>query len=142
MESSRCSSKTLQKGSCPYAPLDEALLYMYNSPQFFCSSHSIQLNMNNCRLSTVHHDMLISQRINDPITYCRKFSFEDVFVFQCVLSSRSSIYIMHIKIHTHTAQNLSVNIGVGNNTHLRLRARKPLTLFINIPLRTRRVLSP
>ena len=25
VESSRCSSKTLQKGSCPYAPLDEAL---------------------------------------------------------------------------------------------------------------------
>ena len=27
VESSRCSSKTLQKGSCPYAPLDEALRY-------------------------------------------------------------------------------------------------------------------
>ena len=27
MESSRCSSKTLKKGSCPYAPLDEALRY-------------------------------------------------------------------------------------------------------------------
>ena len=27
MESSRCSSKTLQKGSCPYALLDEALRY-------------------------------------------------------------------------------------------------------------------
>ena len=30
MESSRCSSKTLQKGSCPYAPLDEALRYVKN----------------------------------------------------------------------------------------------------------------
>ena len=28
VESSRCSTKTLQKGSCPYAPLDEALRYM------------------------------------------------------------------------------------------------------------------
>ena len=28
MESSRCSSKTLQKRSCPYAPLDEALRYI------------------------------------------------------------------------------------------------------------------
>ena len=27
VESSRCSSKTLQKGSCPYAPLDEPLRY-------------------------------------------------------------------------------------------------------------------
>ena len=27
VESSRCSSSTLQKGSCPYAPLDEALQY-------------------------------------------------------------------------------------------------------------------
>ena len=27
VESSRCSSKTLRKGSCPYAPLDEALRY-------------------------------------------------------------------------------------------------------------------
>ena len=30
VESSRCSSKTLQKGSCPYAPLDEALRYTIN----------------------------------------------------------------------------------------------------------------
>ena len=29
VESSRCSSKTLQKGSYPYAPLDEALRYMH-----------------------------------------------------------------------------------------------------------------
>ena len=28
----RCSSKTLHKGPCPYAPLDEALWYSY-SPQ-------------------------------------------------------------------------------------------------------------
>ena len=27
VESSRCSSKTLQKGSCPYAPVDEVLRY-------------------------------------------------------------------------------------------------------------------
>ena len=30
VESSRCSSKTLKTGSCPYAPLDEALRYYYN----------------------------------------------------------------------------------------------------------------
>ena len=29
VESSGYSSKTLQKGSCPYAPLDEVLRYMY-----------------------------------------------------------------------------------------------------------------
>ena len=29
VESSRCSSKTLQEGSCPYAPLDEALGYVH-----------------------------------------------------------------------------------------------------------------
>ena len=31
MESSLCSSKTLQKGSCPYEPLDEALRYFVES---------------------------------------------------------------------------------------------------------------
>ena len=47
VESSRCSSKTLQKGSCPYAPLDEALRYVLKRffflfittimhPWFFC----------------------------------------------------------------------------------------------------------
>ena len=29
VESGRCSPKTLQKGSCPYAPLDEALWYPF-----------------------------------------------------------------------------------------------------------------
>ena len=31
VESSRCSSKTLQEGSCPYAPLNEALRYHFNT---------------------------------------------------------------------------------------------------------------
>ena len=58
--------------------------------------------------------MLISRRINDPIcTYYGNLSVEDVFVFQCVLSSRSSIYTMHkcTHIHTHTHTHSSESVS-------------------------------
>ena len=38
VESSRCSSKTLKKGSCPYAPLDEALRYILLEMTFPCKA--------------------------------------------------------------------------------------------------------
>ena len=72
VESSGYSSKTLQKGSCPYAPLDEALRYgivVFSH----CDSLVDLILVTHCNVSTITY--YIFMRLKRPIDHIRYIGF-------------------------------------------------------------------
>ena len=78
VESSRCSSKTLQKGSCAYAPLDEVLRYYIFNLISFSLSHFYILILSNVILS---HSPLTLSRFSLILFYhISSQSFNPIFL--------------------------------------------------------------
>ena len=75
VESSRCSSKTLQKGSCPYAPLDKALRY---GTQF---AVVLKCRVSEALLGCIEGRMLLLQLGKFTMYYCCKYQREKTLGF-------------------------------------------------------------